>query len=265
MDKDMMKKVYEMVGAVKAFKMIGNVVDAGRYSLYKQVRDSKAYLALGKEWKDFCSEDLGRDQKTINMEIKLLEEYGENFITAAARIGLQKKDLYALGSGLSEDAKAGVKKGIIQIGDQEFKVTEIEENIDEFKAALGGLTKQMTETQSALKANQRLVDDFRKSNEKLNRELEKHGKKDDPKAITSAEEDFLKKMTTLRTAFDGYMLRVEPEKMTELEEGTARMKAAFLETIGYMKKQLLVACADAEEMFATPAMLGAEPWTPGKK
>lgn len=137
------KRLYEAIGALKMAKAIGNFIEAGRYGLYKQIKDSGFYKLTGKDWKMFCSEDLGRDQTTVNAEIKLLEEYGESFITASERIGLKKRDLLALGSGLTEDARAEVKKGVITIGDKSFKIEELEDDIDEFRDTMNLLNKEV--------------------------------------------------------------------------------------------------------------------------
>lgn len=263
MDKELFKKTYEMVGAIKMAKTLGNFVDAARYSLYKQIRDSKIYKTLGKDWKDFCSEDLQSNQNTVNQEIKLLEEYGESFLKAAERIGLHKRELFALGSGLTEDAKAEIKKGVIKIGETEFKVGELQENLDEFRDCLAGLTKQMQESSAAVKAHQRLAEDYRKNNEKLHKQLDKYAKKEEDKSFTSEEGDFLDKMSKLRTGFDGYMLKVDPDRMMELADDTActdRMKAALAETLGYMKRQIDAAYAKAAERFGDLE----DKWEPGK-
>jgi prefoldin subunit 5 len=255
------KTLYEMVGAVKAMKMIGSFVDAGRYSLYRQIRASKAYTLLGMDWKEFCIEGFGHDQKTINAEIKLLEEFGEPFIRAAESIRLSKRELNALGSGLSEDAKAEIKKGVITIGDSVFKVSELGDNMDEFKGLLDEYTRELHEARASLKAERRVGENNHKAMDTLNRRLDSLTKK--KKTMASGEEDFLKEMANLRTGFDGYMLRVDLNQMEELtasEAPTPRMRAAYIETLGYMVKQLLAAQATAIQTLGDPAMCPDEGW-----
>lgn len=134
--------VYKLIGAIHALKMMGNFVDSARYSLYKQAKDHKVYLLLDMDWKEFCRKKLGGDHEKINMEIKMLEEYGEPFLRAAEQIGLTKRDINALGSGLSEDARAEVKRGVVKIGDTEFKIEELGDNVEEFKSHIDLLCKQ---------------------------------------------------------------------------------------------------------------------------
>lgn len=114
----------EKVGAIKAFKVVSGLSDAARYSLYKQIRDTKLYDVLGKDWKTFCSENLGKDQKTINDEIKLVEEFGESFLGVAEQIGLKKKDLYVLDKGFSVADKIALKEGVIMDGATKIPVTK---------------------------------------------------------------------------------------------------------------------------------------------
>lgn len=118
------RKLNEMIGAVKAFTVTSNFVNAARYGLYKQIRDGELYKLLGKDWKMFCQEDLGRDQKTVNDEIRMLEEFGESFLLAAERIGLKKKDLYALDKSFSIADKISIKDGNLMDGARKIPLTK---------------------------------------------------------------------------------------------------------------------------------------------
>lgn len=135
------KIVYKLIGAIKAMKMTGSFIDSARYNLYRQAKESKAYALLDMDWKEFCRKELGSDHEKINMEIKMLEEYGEPFLRAAEQIRLSTRELNAFGRSLSEDAKAEIKKGTIKIGDVEFKIEELADNVEEFKANIDLLCK----------------------------------------------------------------------------------------------------------------------------
>lgn len=118
------ESLIEKVGAIKAFKMVSGLSDAARYGLYKQIRDAKMYEAVGKDWKTFCAENLGKDQKTINDEIKLLESFGESFISIAEQLGLRKKDLYSLDKGFSAAEKIAIKEGCLMNGATKIPITK---------------------------------------------------------------------------------------------------------------------------------------------
>jgi len=277
-DKELIRKVHEMVGAVKMARTMGNFADAGRYSLYKQLKDSGAYKSLGKDWKDFCSEDLGRAQNTINLEIKMLEEYGESFLKAAERIGLSRRDLNALGSGLPDDAKSGIKKGVIKIGDSEFKVAEIEDNKDEFVDAVAALIRSNDEAKANLKAQTKLTEDFRKNNEKLHNALDRYENRDEryDENPNLLEEEYIVQMEGFRLTFDQFMKRIDPEseKMREFfreedENGkpkkhkpTIKMRACYLEILGYMKKMAAANYGMAENLVGTADMFPENVYNP---
>lgn len=272
--------IHELVGAIKAFKVTGNFMDAARYSLYRQLKDTKAYSLLNKDWKDFCAEDLGRDQKTVNMEIKLLEEYGESFLMAAEKIHLTKRDLLALGSGLSEDAKVNLKKGVIRIGDVEIKEAEIEERVDELRDAIESLAKTHEEAKAQAKAQQRLADDFRKNNEKLHQSLERLERREErlDKNPNALEEEFIVQLQGFRVVFDRALERVDPETEAVREifreedkdgkekkhKPTMKMRACYLETLGYMKKMTTAFYGMAEELVGTAEMFPENVWRPGE-
>lgn len=163
------KRLYEMIGAMKASRAFGGYISAAQYAMYKQVKDSGFYKLLGKDWKTFCKEDLGRDHKTIDGEIKALEEFGEPFVASAERIGLKKKDMLLL-CAMPEDAKANIKSGEIQIGEQVFLIDEIPEKADEFLRGFSLLAKELELTKKDLKqVNKKLegIDGEVKKGEKL--------------------------------------------------------------------------------------------------
>lgn len=143
MDIALVQMMFERVGAIKAMDAVGKFVDAGKYGLYKQIKDSKVYKHYdGMDWERFCKEILGRDKKTIDAEIKLFEELGEDFMRAMGRIHLTKRDLLVLDKNLPEDIKAEIRKGIITIAEKKFNIAEIKDREDEFIEAVELLNKQ---------------------------------------------------------------------------------------------------------------------------
>ena len=148
---------------------IGRFVDATRFALYKQVKDSGFYKLSGKDWKAFCKDELGRNQKTVNEEIELLGQFGENFLLASQKIGISKSQLLLLGSALSDEDRAEIVKGKIKIGQQEFDVNTIPEQAEEFMLAFGHLSRELDLTRKELKhASKKLdgIDGEQKKSEK---------------------------------------------------------------------------------------------------
>lgn len=176
------KRMYEMVGAMKAMGAIGQIVNATRYAMYKQMKDSGFFKLTGKNWMTFCKEDLQRDHKTVDGEIKMLEEFGENFMMSMERIGLKKRDLYLL-SAMPEDAKANIKAGEVQIGEQVFLVDEIPEKADEFLHGFSLLAKEFELTRKELKQTAKKLEGFDSEQKKSEKGLLK--KIDELTALTA--------------------------------------------------------------------------------
>ena len=182
MKQEEIKRMYEMIGALKATAAIGNYANATRYAMIKQLKDSGFYKLTGKDWKTFCKEDLGRDQKTLNDEIAALEAFGEPFLVALERIGLRKRDLNCL-SQLPDEAKANIKAGEIQIGEQMFLVDDIPDKADEFLHAFSLLAKDLELTKKELKQNAKKLDGIDGEQKKSEKALLK--KIEDLTALTS--------------------------------------------------------------------------------
>ncbi len=165
------KRLSEAVGAMKMAHAIGRFVDATRFALYKQMKDSGFYKLSGKDWKTFCKEELGRDQKTVNEEIEMLEQYGENFLLASQKIGISKTQLLLLGSTLSDEDKAEIVKGKIRIGQQEFDVNTIPDQAEEFMLAFGHLSRELDLTRKELKHATKKLDGIESETKKSEKSL----------------------------------------------------------------------------------------------
>lgn len=176
------KRMSEMIGAMKAMHAVGSYINAARYAMYKQVKDSGFFKLTGKDWNSFCKEDLGADRKTIDGEIKMLEEFGEPFVASLEKIGLKKKDMLLL-CAMPEDAKANIKAGEIQIGEQVFLVDEIPEKADEFLRGFSLLAKEMELQKKELKQVQKKLEGFDGEQKKAEKSLLK--KIDELTALTS--------------------------------------------------------------------------------
>ena len=161
------EQLIERVGAIKAFKMISGLSDAARYSLYKQIRDTKAYELTGKDWKTFCIENLKSSQNTINEEIKFVEGFGESFLNVAEHLGLKKKDLYALDKGFSVADKIAIKEGAIMDGARKILITKDNyQDIADMISKLVDKTKeaesQATQAKSALESKYNTTKSYEK-------------------------------------------------------------------------------------------------------
>ncbi len=114
--------------------------------------------------------------------------------------------------------------------------------------------------------------------ERLEAELEKKTEELDrlQKGFKPTEEQFHVMLEGYKVHFDRLLMDIEPEAMwdklgatREVKEGkkekpTIRMKAHYIEFIGYLKKCIMAAAGGAEEMYGTPDMFPENVWRPGE-
>ncbi len=197
-DKEGIKMIIQMVGAIKAFGMVNDFVNAGRYGLLNQIKEGKLYKLLGTDWHGFCDEYLGNDHKTVDRDVQLWEQFGEPFLVKAEKIHLKKKDLLLLDRNLPEDAKAEIRNGVIKIADREFKIAEIEENVEEFRGAINSINRQVEDIKKDVRAKEKLIEQHHKHNERLETEIQKLEKKvsalEPPSTDEGRKEKFLEQM-----------------------------------------------------------------------
>lgn len=189
MDKALVQKMYEMAGAIKMAEASSRFADAARYSLLLQIKDSKAYRQMDMDWQDFCKEVLGKDHKTIDTEIRLLEEYGEYFLNAITRLRLTKRDLLSLDRGLDENAKAQIKSGTVTLGGRAFKLEEVKDDPEEFQKALSLLAQKADLAEKKEKVHEKEIRHHEKKEAELTHkvgELEKEIAAKEP-AVTDKE------------------------------------------------------------------------------
>ncbi len=165
---------------------------------------------------------------------------------------------------------AEIKDNKIIYDGQEIAIAP--ENKDEIQAVLEKIEatykQQIDEAQSDARASKRVLKDKETLINKQAKEIDRISGKARSKDLTPEEDGFLKQMENLRIGFDGYMLGAEPQRIDELKDGegeskvTPRMRAAYLETLGYMRRQITAAHDTAVELFGADMALEGEAWRP---
>lgn len=239
--------------------------------LYR-VKQSKDYKKGGKTWAEFCDAH-GYPVRTADQLLAEMRPIFEEFSAGSAGflglLGLTFNKIRYLGKAISAGS-AEIKDGCLVYDDQLIPLDV--DHKDEIEAVLDQL-KDDAETakkEKALevKAKDRVLNDKEKAIQKLHKTLEKLEGQAREKNLTPEEDGFLKKVDFLRTAFDGYLLQLDPERMEELSKHndpppTPRMRAAYLSALDYMKKQILVAFEVATEMYGNAVMCPEAAWKPG--
>ena len=236
--------------------------------LYR-VKQTKDYKKGGKTWKEFC-DSRGYADRTADRLIEelkpLFDQFSANLATLA---GITFNKIRLLGRSVSANL-AEIKDGCLVYDDQLIPLDidhkdEIEAVLDQLKDDAETAKKEKA---LEVKAKDRVLNDKEKAIQKLHKTLEKLEGHAREKNLTPEEDGFLKKVEFLRTAFDGYLLKLDPERMEELSKHhdpapTPRMRAAYLSSLDYMKKQILIAFEAATEMYGNAIMCPEAAWKPG--
>ena len=236
--------------------------------LYR-VKQTKDYKKGGKTWKEFC-DSRGYADRTADRLIEELKPLFDQFSAKLANLsGIGFNKIRLLGRSVSANL-AEIEDGALIYGDQRIPLTP--EYKDDIEAVIDQIKEEAenAKTEKALdaKAKDRVLKDKEKTIQKLHKSIEKLEGKAKEKSLTPEEEGFLKKVDFLRTAFDAYLLQLDPERMDDLfmdtdPAPTPRMRAAYLAALDYMKKQILVAYERATGMYGNAVMCPEAAWKPG--
>jgi len=119
--------------------------------------------------------------------------------------------------------------------------------------------EQLKEADATLVANKKvladkeeLINKYAKNVSRLEGAIKELG-------LSPEEGGFLKEMDNIRVSFDGYLLNLDPDRIYNIfgdseRELTPRMRAAYLSSLDYMKKQVLMAFDRGETIFGSAVM-----------
>jgi len=238
--------------------------------MLKRVKDAKEYREkLDMTWPQFC-ESVGVKWRTIDDKLVDLKPFKVEFLTAFVNFsGFDFSKIRLLGESQINGAVKIQGNTIIYDG-QEIAITP--ENKDEIQAVLEKIEatyKTDLETaQADVRASKRLLKNKEDLINKQAKDIDKYEGRARAKDLTPEEDGFLTQLDRLKTGFDGYLLTIEPTRIDELKEAegenkiTPRMRAAYLEALGYMRRQIIAAHDTAVEMFGHDMALEGETWRP---
>jgi len=224
-----------------------------------RVKENKAYREGGLTWAEFC-DSLGYAVRTADDIINDLRPLFNSFSANVADfLGIGFNKIRYLGKAISADS-AEIDDGALVIEGEKIPLTP--EHKDEIEAAIDKLQeelkRQKEDSAAQKKAFERVQADTHKTVTKLEKELARRKGFLDKRDLSDEEAAFANKVAALKTAFDGYLLTLDPENIEELEpkkEPSVRMRAEYIAALSYMKMQILKTYDIAEEMFGDCIMI----------
>lgn len=257
---------YEIAGRIQAFTFVEKVVTVSTLVQLKKMKESKVYRDLPNigTWDKYC-QYLGLDRHSIDQQLLNLAVFGEGFLETCHQFSIGYRDLRKLRQ-LTHDGGVVIDAEAVEIDGERIPLTP--DHREDLQAALERVietnAKIIADKDATIKAKEKVLKDKQTLIERQARELTKLEDEAAAAEMTPIEEAFVRKMENLRVSFDGYMLKVDPERceLSFTEERTARMAAAYLTTLDYMRKQLLVAYDVAQDLYGSITMSPEEAgWT----
>lgn len=226
--------------------------------LYR-VKENKAYKEGGLTWAEFC-EATGFEVRTADRIIDDIRPIFTAFSDNLSNfVGIGFNKIRYLGKSVSDNLSE-IDDGALVIEGEKIPLTP--EHRDEIEAAIDKLQeelkRQKEDSAAQKKAFERVQADTHKTVTKLEKELARRKGLLDNKDLSDEEGAFANKIAALKTAFDGYLLTIDPENIEELQfkkEPSVRMRAEYITALSYMKMQILKMYDIAEEMFGDCIMI----------
>lgn len=256
---------HQVIGRIQGVQMLVKFGDVTNLVWLKEIKEQKIYKDLPNigTWEKFCNY-IGLDRHTIDQNLLNLAAFGEEFLETVTKMKVGYRDLRKLRQ-LTHEGALQVEDGVITIGDEEIPLDA--DHREDLQAALERVIDAkeavIREKDATIRTKDRLLESKEQLIHRQEKDLARYEGEAAKAGLTPTEDAYIKKMENLRTSFDGYMLKVDPER-SELAkrepEPTPRMVAAYLTTLDYMRKQLLAAYDTAQDMYGSAAMSPEEAW-----
>ncbi len=247
-------QVFESAGRVKSHGMMESQHRFMKLVEMKAMKDSKRYIEeLNMTWEQYCNY-CGESRRTIDEQLKDLKPFKAEFLARLAEaFGTELHRIKYLGEAVS--AKSAEIKGNLLIYDgQEIAISP--ENKDEIQSVLDRIeTKYKTDLDNAQAnagAQRKQINSLKDLTVKQEKDLRKFEKRAEGKGLSPEEDAFDQQIENFQTQFSGYMSRIQPDKIEELNtEGTVtpQMRARYLTLLEWMFMQVKAARDTAEERF----------------
>ncbi len=259
-------KQHEAIGALKKIDCDRAFNDFVEAFLMFQIKESKAYKEQGYTWGKFC-ELTKRDRVTWDRILEDLKPFFDKFSQSVTVFsGVDFNKIRYLGrSKTVKSTGFEVQPGgeMVKIGDDLVPNTPEALN-DYIDSQRETHRKELGEKDITIRVKDRQLADERKHKEKLERALTNYEKYASALDLTPEENAFLKSIDNLRTAFDGFMLNLHPNRIQKIigDNRSTRMIAAYITALDYMRIQIVKTCDTVDKVYADVVAALDEGWQP---
>ena len=175
----------KIIGMVHANRMHENMSKALQLMALKKIHDEKLYRNVPKldgpgasTWETFCTDYIGKDRKTVDADIEMMDALGPEIADAMFRIGLKPRQMHKLIEG-GQTTNEDLRKAITSAGDDIAALREDVNRIIQEKDAksereieqLGGVIDQKNREIEKRKTSEARVEDDNRMLRKENNEL----------------------------------------------------------------------------------------------
>lgn len=235
-------------GRAQAFGSIRLISEFLEYKQLAQIIENEDYLKIpGVTSAEDYFEKLGLSRSAAYRNLKLARTLTVEEVSMLGQVGFTRRDLLSYAS-LPEENRLEIREGKV-INIESASREEIKDVIEEIIAIS---REKLEESEAQLSAKDKVLKGKQDLLNKQERELKKYEKDAVKKGLTPLEDAYLQRMEAHRITFDGYMLQLEPDYQADLdlaEGGTARMQAAYVTTLEYLRQQLNIAHQRALDMY----------------
>ena len=250
---------FKAIGQVQTSNMFAKFATVSSLVWMKQVKENKTYRdipGIG-TWETFC-DSVGMSRQKVDEDLMNLKAFGEEFMTTCQQLSVGYRDLRRL-RHLSAEGVFLITDNCIEIDGEKIPLDA--DHKDDLQAAiervLDDKAAELEDAQATVKAKDRGLGSKDEVIKKQEKELRRLAKDAAGRDLLPEEDAFIQRMENIRTGFDGYLLKADPDfVMNEFGGGevTPRMRSALISTLAYMKMQVLAAHDTAITNYGDPAM-----------
>lgn len=238
---------HQAVGQIKTANMFAEFANISALVWIKQMQETKAYKEFG-TWENFCK-SIGYSRQHVEDQLKNLSVLGEKFLQTVCGLGVGYRDLRRLRQ-LTHEGALQVEDGVLVIGDEEIPLDA--DHREDLQAAMERLLDAkealISEKETTIRTKERLIEAKEQVIRKQEKELARHEGQAKERGYTPGEEAFLKSVADHRTIIDKLFLKVAPEEFVPTE-ATPRMKAAYVEMLGFIRRMAEALYDDGSAAF----------------